>query len=233
MATRLEKAGLWAMGLFLADLGVIVAWKLLREGMGPVLAGDGLVLETWERTVVTAPLALIAISLLAIWVHEGWRFLADSYHEGRRIFVERIIAAREARLLGRIALLERQLAGIGLRDGVLRARGLEITDAQAAPILSVGKTERGATMLTVGGEARGTAASLVVNEEGACIELRDAAGRLRFRAAVRRDDVWLTLQDAKEEPRAGFLVAAGSPRMLFHDPAGPDATRGAAAPGYL
>ncbi len=233
METRLEKAGLWVIGLFLVDLVGILAWKLLREGIDPVFGERGLVLETWERAVVTVPIGLLVLWLVATRLQEGWRFLAGSYHEGRTLFVERIFAAREAPLLGRVARLERQLAGIGMRDGVLHARGLEITDAQGAPILTVGKTEHGATMLTVGGEARGTAASLVVNEQGSCIDLRDAAGRLRVRAAVSRDDVWLTLQDAEEEPRAGFLVKAGSPRLLLHDPSGPDATGGPASPGYL
>ena len=230
---RIEKAGLWAIGAFLASFGLILAWKILREGFDSVLAGDRLVLEPWERTVICVPLALVLLASLAVRLYEGWRFLVDSHHEGRTIFVQRILSAREACLVERIEHLERQLTDLAMCDGVLRARGLEITDAHDAPILTVGKTERGATTLTLGGAARGTAASLVVSEHGSCVELRDTAGRLRFRAAVLRDDVWLTLQDAKEEPRAGFLVKAGSARILLPDPAAPNASGGTAPPGYL
>ncbi len=187
----------------------------------------------WADTTLLVAFCVAGAFQLLLVVGRCLAAFVEAYHEGRAIFVRRILAPREEALLERIARLERALARTADRDGVLHARGLEITDAEGAPILVAAKDEHGVTRVTVGGEAGGTAASIFVKERGCGFEMRDEAGRLRIRTAVHRGDAWLTVFDAKEEPRAGFLVTADGPRLLLDRTASPRAGGGAATPGYL
>lgn len=234
MIDRLERAGLLSVYGFVGVATIVFVGRGLRFGADVESWPPLHPLAPWEALLVWPSLVMFAALTAATTIGRWLAPLVASYHEGRALFVHRIVAGRDRLLLERITRLESLLAHTAVRDGVLHARGLEIEDAEGAPILTVEKSDRGVTTLTVGGESRRTAAALVVTERGAAIELRDGAGRLRFRAAVNRDDVWATLHNAKEDPRAGFIVAGGIPRLLLDEPVGKN-TRGGdgQTPGYL
>lgn len=241
MIEKLERALMISVCAFAGVVGMISVGRGLRFGVDFERWPPLHPLADWEA-ILFWPSVVVSVTLMLLLSIGRWLApIVASYHEGRALFVHRIVAGREHLLLERIHRLERLLAHTAVRDGVLHARGLEITDEAGAPLLTVAKSDRGATVLTVGGECRRTAACLIVTETGASLDLHDDVGRLRLRAAVNRNDVWVTLSDAKLDPRAGFLVVGGEPKLLLDGAAGSPvgdvvtAPKGGAGdpPGYL
>lgn len=231
MLERIDRAFMVSIVALVCVMAFIFLVRLISQG--PASLAPPVRLNDWESPLFWTAVAAMSLCTVFRGIAHWLAPIIASYHEGRALFVRRILAHREVALLERIARLERVLARTADRDGVLHARGLEITDAEGAPILVAAKDEHGVTRVTVGGEAGGTAASIIVKERGCGFEMRDEAGRLRIRTAVHRGDAWLTVFDAKEEPRAGFLVTADGPRLLLDRPTISRARDGVVTPGYL
>lgn len=215
MIARLYRFALAFLLLGIALAGLLFAWRFATGGVEAVFPSGDVAGDPAFRLLFGVPAAVAFLCVLAAKAGEGIAFLYAAYQEGRAIFVHRILAPREAALGARIQRLERLLGTIDVRDGILHARGLVVSDAGGAPLLTLGVTDHGATLLTVTSGKGEASVTAVVHEHGCAIDLRDPEQRLRFRAATKGEQVWIALNDREEEPRAGFVLEGTQPNLLL------------------